>query len=57
MPGDTGACNRLILNQNQRCVRIMPMAEHGNYSLLWYIHANIVFPLPLKKNKGSIDLL
>lgn len=33
MLGDTGACNRLILKQRQS-VGIMPVTEHGNYSLL-----------------------
>lgn len=58
MSGDTGACNRLILNQRQRCVGFVPITEHGNYFLLWYMHTNIVFQLPLKKKKeGLIDLL
>lgn len=53
MPGDAGACNSLILNQRQRCVGIMPITEHGNFSLLWYIHANIMFQLPVKKKKAQ----
>lgn len=51
MPDNSRACHRLIPCQRQRCVGIVPATEHGYYSLLWCIHANIVFQLHLKKKK------